>query len=239
MFLNFAIICLKIDDRISLLLDKTQEGSTDIPWDDISAHPDRYYNSLEYIFPCKLSAPKDMNEIDLMRVTIYLAERPILQPFTFFKKSDVDSNLLRAARINQRPPINVDHDTAHQRGSIASQKLSRAASPQPAATAPTRSDLTGRPYGRPLIPSTLQQPIKPEPISDSALLIEEASNQGGVKRKRGRPTDEMAARIAPNSDTVEGPSRSDSRRGARQHESVALGPIVTKDRMLPSFKRIK
>lgn len=55
-----------------------------------------------------------MDVVHLMQVAVYLAERPVLRPFTFFSKSDIERNLSNARNfglLDDIPPVTVTTPT--------------------------------------------------------------------------------------------------------------------------------
>jgi hypothetical protein len=58
-----------------------------IPWDDISADPSLYYDSVIFSLPVKLNTPQSMSIPDLYSLVNYLSTSP--HPFTFHSKETI------------------------------------------------------------------------------------------------------------------------------------------------------
>lgn len=82
----------------------TQEGSMRIPWNDIQAHPDNYYDTWDYQFPCRLASPMDLDALEVTKLAVYLTENAVKNPFTFYAKARVESNLLQTKRMEDASP---------------------------------------------------------------------------------------------------------------------------------------
>ncbi len=82
-----------------------QEGSIVIPWEDIVAYPDCFYDTWKHLLSCRLASPTDLGVVELSQLAVYFVENSVKNPFTFFDRARVDSSLLCAKRVeNATPP---------------------------------------------------------------------------------------------------------------------------------------
>ncbi|KAF8162107.1 hypothetical protein BJ912DRAFT_1069019 [Pholiota molesta] len=169
---NYSQVTEILEDYFLALWEYTQEGSMHIPWNDIEAHPDRYYDTWDHQFPCRFTSPADLNPLELTTMAVYLTENTLKKPFTFYDKATVESNLLLAKHMDDAP---APPSPAQFHGDTDDDASDNSRSPEPEPPAPLHgddddnaaNDFNNSPPPSPLIkPSSLSRSASPDPPQD-------------------------------------------------------------------------